>query len=49
MSKRSDLIFKKLVTLENMGRLDFIVLEKSGTITKKNESIVKKWWVPGCN
>jgi magnesium-transporting ATPase (P-type) len=49
MFKKGKLIFKKLVTLENMGRLDFLVLEKNGTITKKNESLVKSWWVSGRN
>lgn len=47
MFKKGHLVFKKIVTLENMGRLDFLVFEKSGTITKKNESSVKEWWVPG--
>lgn len=30
-----------------MGRLDVLVLEKSGTLTKINECTVKKWWIPG--
>lgn len=45
--KDGKLIFKKLKTLENMGRLDVLVLEKSGTLTKINECTVKKWWIPG--
>lgn len=47
MYKRGDIIFKKLKTLENMGRLDCLVFEKSGTLTQINESFVRRWWTPG--
>jgi magnesium-transporting ATPase (P-type) len=44
--KKGDLIFKKLKTLENMGRLDFLVLEKQGALENINDSYVKKWYIP---
>ena len=30
-----------------MGRLDCLVLEKSGTFTENNKSIVTNWWMAG--
>jgi magnesium-transporting ATPase (P-type) len=46
--KDGKLVFKKLKTLENMGRLDVLVVEKSGTLTKSDESSVRKWWILDC-
>ena len=48
MYSDGDLVFKKLKTLENMGRIDFLVLEKQGALETINKSIVEKWWIPGC-
>lgn len=48
MYSDGDLVFKKLKTLENMGRIDFLVIEKQGALETINKSTVEKWWIPGC-
>jgi magnesium-transporting ATPase (P-type) len=41
------LVFRKLKSLINMGRIDCLVLEKNGTFTESNDSSVEVWEVLG--
>ena len=41
------LVFRKLKSLINMGRIDCLVLETNGTFTESNDSCVEVWRVYG--
>jgi len=39
------IVFRQLSALEKIGRIDFMVLEKQGTLTDRDKMEVQDWWV----
>ena len=42
------MMFKNHRALENMGRVNCMVLEKQGTFTNIQNAKIAEWWMAGC-